>query len=1834
MASLNGAHGGGDHGGGGGGRGGNGGGGSGAAQSKPDVSKWGVDEVCSWVARSATLKLDETVIRAEEITGILLLQLEDADLVELGVTSGLQRKKILNAIKDLAAVAPPSASRDSKVQEEEDKVRKCLKSLGLPEAAINTKIAAVNENPPKFATNKVCGELAKAILGANAKTPAAPVPTPRFKGNCDNCGKHGHRARDCTDAKSEFRVNRTASPAVKGFDRFLKNETASISCLRDAQQFSLQNPTYTTSTNGLYLAVYKTPGLLETMITHTNRAGVTADLICSFAITVASLLADARDDIMLRNLETKLAAFRCKQADRLSRLLRPAEYHVPGKISKAMARPGGRHCNDHEDYRRVALIPIPAELDVKDTPYLPLDADANRFLKDEEAHVLDKQFRLLREDLVDPLKHKLAETLSKPTDLLHNARFVGADLFPQARIYLQFQAPKKLSKVKDKEEFWDDSRLLQYGTVVGLFQIGEDGKMKGDPLFGRVADRDSKRLAKDQTIGLMFEDQHLSKPLSWINDASKSSMVLVEISASFFSYEPILKCLQQMNFVPFADEVVYMKPSRRIEYAKPAALKAAMASELRKHPFELDASQQDAVDTALQNRVSLIQGPPGTGKSFIGGLIANALLKATKEKILCVCYTNHALDQFLEALHDSGERSIVRLGNSSKSEKVKEYELRNLTKKVDFPPEAKEQWYRINQDMQKLEAEFKQFKGFMAMDDLIWRRAKDYLDAKHPKLLSQFAIPHSTPGFKVAGPAGKELKPDDIWYRWKTGGVPYAGMSGGTLWDLNFAMREHTFRAWLTEIKQAEAEKCASKMKEHQKLTKMKNEIRNLDDRRVLEQARVIGCTTHGAATRKEMLQVAGAKILIVEEAAEVLEAHVLTSIGRSIEHLIMIGDHKQLRPKADCYKLRIEAGKGYGLNRSLFERMVDCGFKLSTLTQQHRMRPEISSLVRLLTYPKLVDGSKVAAFPPLRGAVDNVIFLHHTEEEAHARDAKSELDLETNGKSKSNTFEAQMCASIVKYFLQQGYKPSQLVVLATYKDQLRLLQASLKKCHLDTVLGDLDVQELEADGDKISIGGTNPASAESIRVATVDNYQGEEADVVIASFVRSNPGGIIGHLNEARRINVLLSRARHGLVMIGNIGTMLESARKKSRADPNNVTQWHKLFDALKSRKAIFEGFPAVCQQHPGKKMTVLKTPQQFNHTCPDGGCTELCSHVFECGHKCPKKCHPLIDGRHTGKCKSKCQHKLDCGHDCQEMCHPVSDGKHATLALECTVITPHPCEECSTLLPAECWQVAQNRVEPCSAFCSKTLDCGHACDLRCHPTTDGHHTRLAFECNELMLHTCTKCNTTDVVECWRVQKKDFEFCNGCVLTKATEKQHMEEVAQLARLAQQKAVHARQKECRRRAEADANKIAKQTRRPFKKEQLEKRGATLDEYYQIEDRVMRYMQPEHGFIKVKRIEKIINDQLLRNWHTAKAKMIDPEKDPRLLFHGTSADVTDLIAKGGFKLPAKGQGNMFGQGIYLATDSTKSANPLYTKDSNRLLVCDTLLGKSCAIEGWSKDFPLQMHMEKSTSGTNRGKHYLDVDLKSVRRKGFDSVFAPRGCSGAGGVKFDEMIVYDPRLVLPKYIVHFSNSRGGDLPRSGSIPSFKVLPKPKHGQKHSIVSIRAGRFQDPDMAKEYHFRMAESQLLRMYAKVGQRLPGKVVTVEVIVNMGLQTKYERKKASMKGHANEIFAFHGGTEDAYASIASNNFDIGRLAANTGNRGFYGAGIYFSEFPNTARGYAKTSRLLLSRVLVGNAFECPGLMMGAPLKAGCDSHRSPDKTEIVIYNGDQILPSYIVGVN
>ena len=97
-----------------------------------------------------------------------------------------------------------------------------------------------------------------------------------------------------------------------------------------------------------------------------------------------------------------------------------------------------------------------------------------------------------------------------------------------------------------------------------------------------------------------------------------------------------------------------------------------------------DESQKDAIKKALKIELSLIQGPPGTGKSFIGSKIVDLILKnqsilnkKLETPILVICYTNTALDQFVEYMLHITDK-IVRIGGRSKSSKLENHNLSNL----------------------------------------------------------------------------------------------------------------------------------------------------------------------------------------------------------------------------------------------------------------------------------------------------------------------------------------------------------------------------------------------------------------------------------------------------------------------------------------------------------------------------------------------------------------------------------------------------------------------------------------------------------------------------------------------------------------------------------------------------------------------------------------------------------------------------------------------------------------------------------------------------------------------------------------------------------------------------------------------------------------------------------------------------------------------------------------------------------------------------------------------------------------------------------------------------
>lgn len=133
-------------------------------------------------------------------------------------------------------------------------------------------------------------------------------------------------------------------------------------------------------------------------------------------------------------------------------------------------------------------------------------------------------------------------------------------------------------------------------------------------------------------------------------------------------------------------------------------------------------------------------------------------------------------------------------------------------------------------------------------------------------------------------------------------------------------------------------------MEDYEKLIEEYNELIIASDLHCLKKASVIGMTTTYVAKNQKLLKSLMPKVVMLEEAAEVLEAHVLSCLSAQTEHVIMIGDHLQLRPKIENYELSADSGSGFDLDVSLFERLIRQGdANFVTLLKQRRMRPQFS---------------------------------------------------------------------------------------------------------------------------------------------------------------------------------------------------------------------------------------------------------------------------------------------------------------------------------------------------------------------------------------------------------------------------------------------------------------------------------------------------------------------------------------------------------------------------------------------------------------------------------------------------------------------------------------------------------------------------------------------------------------------------------------------------------------------------------------------------------------------------------------------------------------------------
>lgn len=167
-------------------------------------------------------------------------------------------------------------------------------------------------------------------------------------------------------------------------------------------------------------------------------------------------------------------------------------------------------------------------------------------------------------------------------------------------------------------------------------------------------------------------------------------------------------------------------------------------------------------------------------------------------------------------------------------------------------------------------------------------------------------------------------------------------------------------------------------------------------------------------------------------------------------------------------------------------------------------------------------------------------------------------------------------------------------------------------------------------------------------------------------------------------------------------------------------------------------------------------------------------------------------------------------------------------------------------------------------------------------------------------------------------------------------------------------------------------------------------------------------------------------------------------------------------------------------------------------------------------------------------------------------------------------------------------------------------------------------------------ELHFRLAESQFYRL---MPANTNCSITKIDYVVSPKLVSDFNEAKKNLAATRGEdmskpVLAFHGTAEANILPICETGFKIpgqdGHKHAT--DTGWYGKGVYFSEFPNYSMGYIKGGqKLLLCQVLPGKVYKCPGLIHGQALQGGHDCHMSPCGKELVIFKKEHILPSYIV---
>jgi len=293
--------------------------------------------------------------------------------------------------------------------------------------------------------------------------------------------------------------------------------------------------------------------------------------------------------------------------------------------------PGGRHDNDFENFREIAILPTADEVTSKEQPFYRTsdELDDPATVDTRLGTYLDNHFRLLREDMVYDMREELEIVQGKKKGHRMGLVVDGLKLLnlycgtPDRRVKwgIQLECARDLwifDGVKPKERkttLQAHRRFAKHGSMACIL-------INDKPIGFASIFRDEDLLSQKPPVFVV----QLEGGASTINVLTRlktaRNVKMVQIDTALFAYEPVLKAIQDIKDVPLAEELLFWNkdsPTRPPSFNEPgivAALEVDPSCELQPYlgtstSVKLDEKQGASLVTGLTQKVSLIQGPPG-----------------------------------------------------------------------------------------------------------------------------------------------------------------------------------------------------------------------------------------------------------------------------------------------------------------------------------------------------------------------------------------------------------------------------------------------------------------------------------------------------------------------------------------------------------------------------------------------------------------------------------------------------------------------------------------------------------------------------------------------------------------------------------------------------------------------------------------------------------------------------------------------------------------------------------------------------------------------------------------------------------------------------------------------------------------------------------------------------------------------------------------------------------------------------------------------------------------------------------------------------------------------